>query len=40
MGHSVPLGTNLHVVKKFGRGGSHWGGTNEEAGPTVPLGKN
>ena len=33
MGHSVPVGTNLYVAKKFGRVGSHWGGTNEEAGP-------
>ena len=40
MGQSVPLGTNLYVAKKFGRVGSHWGGTNEEAGPNVPLGKN
>ena len=35
--------TNLHVGKKFGRIGSHCTtrrGAREEAGPTVPLGRN
>ena len=39
MGPTVPPGTNLHVGKKFGRVGSHCT-TREEAGPTVPLGRN
>ena len=43
MGLTVPPETNLHVGKKFGRIGSHCTtrrGGREEAGPTVPLGRN
>ena len=40
MGPTVPPGMILHVGRMFGRGGSHWGRTSEEAGPTVPLVKN
>ena len=37
MGPTVPPGTNLHVGKKFGRGGSHFSTMGELERRQVPL---